>query len=76
MSVPPGVERKGGAARTMPFVPNFLLRDIVGWLSALAILAALAAFFPGELGKKADPFPPAPGRASGPSGTSCSCSRR
>jgi cytochrome b6 len=60
MSVPPGVERKGGAAGVMPFVPNFLLRDIVGWLSALAILAALAAYFPAELGKKADPFLPAP----------------
>jgi len=60
MSVPPGVERKGGASRVMPFVPNFLLRDIVGWLSALAVLAALAAYFPAELGKKADPFLPAP----------------
>ena len=44
----------------MPFVPNFLLRDLVGWLAALAVLAALAAFFPAELGKKADPFLPAP----------------
>jgi quinol-cytochrome oxidoreductase complex cytochrome b subunit len=32
----------------------------VGWLSALAALAALAAFFPTELGKKADPFASAP----------------
>ncbi len=60
MSVPPGVERKGGAARVMPFVPNFLLRDIVGWLTVLAILTALAAYFPAELGRKADPFLPAP----------------
>jgi cytochrome b6 len=60
MSVPPAVERRGGTARFMPFVPNFLLRDIVGWLSALAILAALAAFLPAELGRKADPFAPAP----------------
>jgi len=60
MSVPPGVERAGGPVRTMPFVPDFLLRDIVGWLVALAALAALAAFFPAELGKKADPFAPAP----------------
>ena len=59
MSVPPGVEREG-ASRFMPFVPNFLLRDVVGWLSAIAILAALAAFLPAELGKKADPFAPAP----------------
>jgi cytochrome b6 len=59
MSVPIGVER-GVERRTMPFLPNFLLRDIVGWLSALGLLAALAAFFPAELGEKADPFAPAP----------------
>ena len=56
MSVPPGVT----ARRTMPFLPNFLLRDLIGWLSALAVLAALAAYLPAELGKKADPFLPAP----------------
>jgi quinol-cytochrome oxidoreductase complex cytochrome b subunit len=44
----------------MPFFPNFLLRDLVGWLTALAILAALAAYFPAELGEKADPFASAP----------------
>ena len=60
MSVPPAVERGGCPHRTMPFVPDFLLRDIVGWLTALAVLAALAAFFPAELGKKADPFASAP----------------
>jgi cytochrome b6 len=60
MSVPPGVERRGWSMRVMPFMPNFLLRDLVGWLCALGILAALAAFFPAELGKKADPFQPAP----------------
>jgi quinol-cytochrome oxidoreductase complex cytochrome b subunit len=59
MSVPLPVEQQGDR-RAMPFVPNFLLRDIVGWLSALAILAALAAFIPAELGRKADPFAPAP----------------
>jgi quinol-cytochrome oxidoreductase complex cytochrome b subunit len=60
MSVPPDVERQGGAKRVMPFLPNFLLRDLVGWLSALAVLAALAAYYPAELGEKADPFQPAP----------------
>jgi quinol-cytochrome oxidoreductase complex cytochrome b subunit len=60
MSVPPQVEREGGPRRTMPFVPDFLMRDMVGWLSALAVLAALAAVLPAELGKKADPFAPAP----------------
>ncbi len=60
MSIPPGIERATNPRRAMPFFPNFLLRDLVGWLTALAILAALAAFFPAELGDKADPFLPAP----------------
>jgi cytochrome b6 len=60
MSVPPSVERQGGRRRVMRFVPDFLLRDLVGWLTALALLAALAAFLPAELGEKADPFVPAP----------------
>jgi len=59
MSVPPAVER-GGKTRVMKFVPDFLLRDMVGWLVAVALLAALAAFLPWELGVKADPFAPAP----------------
>ncbi|HXV79067.1 MAG TPA: cytochrome bc complex cytochrome b subunit [Candidatus Binatia bacterium] len=58
MSTPPGEE--GKTQRAMPFLPNFLLRDLVGWLCALGVLAALAAYFPAELGKKADPFQPAP----------------
>jgi len=60
MSVPPDVERQGGPRGIMHFFPNFVLRDLVGWLVALAILAALAAYFPFELGEKADRFAPAP----------------
>ena len=60
MSVPVEMERSGRAPKTMPFFPDFLLRDLVGWLTALAVLAALAAYFPWELGTKADPFAPAP----------------
>jgi cytochrome b6 len=60
MSSPPGEEASGKPKRTMPFFPNFFLRDLVGWLCALGVLAALAAYFPAELGKKADPFQPAP----------------
>ena len=59
MSVPPSVER-AGKPKTMRFLPDFLLRDMVGWLVAVALLAALAAFLPWELGVKADPFAPAP----------------
>jgi cytochrome b6 len=60
MSVPLSVESGSSPRRSMPFFPNFLLRDMVGWLAAVAGLAALAAFFPAELGRKADPFLPAP----------------
>jgi cytochrome b6 len=48
------------SAPSMPFVPHFLLRDMVGWYLALALLAALSALFPWELGEKADPFASAP----------------
>jgi cytochrome b6 len=58
MAVPPGEE--GPNVKKMKFVPNFLLRDAMGWLAALGVLAALAAIFPWELGQKADPFSPAP----------------
>jgi quinol-cytochrome oxidoreductase complex cytochrome b subunit len=60
MSVPPGIERDLGRTGKMAFLPNFLLRDVIGWLIALGALATLAAFFPRELGQKADPFLPAP----------------
>jgi cytochrome b6 len=58
MSVPPGLDKK--KLRAMNFIPNFLLRDLIGWILAVGVLAALAALFPWELGEKADPFAPAP----------------
>jgi cytochrome b6 len=58
MSVPPSIEARN--PRAMKFVPDFLLRDMVGWLVAVGLLAALAAFMPWELGVKAEPFAPAP----------------
>ncbi|MGO9109235.1 MAG: cytochrome b [Thermoguttaceae bacterium] len=63
ISVPEDMIKKYGSAKkapSMPFVPHFLLRDMVGWYLALGILAALAALFPWELGQKADPFGSAP----------------
>ena len=59
MSVPQAIERRlkpGERLRQMPFFPNYILRDVLFWYIALAVLAALAAFYPWELGKKADPF--------------------
>jgi cytochrome b6 len=57
MSIPPGVVETGPPRK---FMPHFLIRDAIGWTLALAILAALAAFFPAQLGPKADPFASAP----------------
>jgi len=59
MSVPPGVDRPDGPGRSMRFFPDFLLRDLFGWILALGVVTALAALFPWELGEKADPFAPA-----------------
>jgi cytochrome b6 len=59
MSVPLGVEKKlrpGEKLPQMPFFPNYILRDVLAWYVVIAVLAALAAFYPWELGTKADPF--------------------
>lgn len=64
MSVPLGVEKNTELSKKplkeVPFFPNFLLHDLLGWYVAIAALAALAALMPWELGRKADPFAPAP----------------
>jgi len=59
MSVPPTREEEARRRRPMRFLPHYALRDMFGWLLALAVLAALAALFPWELGEKADAFAPA-----------------
>lgn len=58
MSTPPWISRSGVAQ--MKFFPNFFLRELMVWYCALAVLGALAAIFPWELGEKADPFASAP----------------
>ena len=61
MSEPLGMENIPSTERkTMPFFPNFILRDLLLWLLMLNLLAILAVFFPWELGIKADPFASAP----------------
>ncbi len=60
MSVPPGQDAEAKRRRPMRFFPHFLMRELFGWTLALAVLAAFAAIFPGELGTKADAFAPAP----------------
>ena len=58
MSTPPKLD--GNTVKRMPFFPNFFLRELMVWYGTLAVLGALAAIFPWELGEKADPFSSAP----------------
>ena len=58
MSVPLSVERQlkpGERLPQMPFFPNYILRDVLAWYVVLAVLAALAAFYPWELGHEGGP---------------------
>jgi cytochrome b6 len=58
---PPSVEALPPSERkTMPFLPNFLRKDLAMWLISLNILALLASVFPWSLGRQFDPLAPAP----------------
>lgn len=46
--------------RTIPFFPNFFYNDLLVWLICLNLLSFLAALYPWELGRQADPLAPAP----------------
>ncbi len=46
--------------KEVPFFPNFILKDSLGWILILALIGVLCVFFPWEIGEKADPFAPTP----------------
>lgn len=46
--------------KSIPFFPNFLMKDLAMWLITLNVIAAFASFFPAQLGKMGDPLQPAP----------------
>ena len=56
MSRPPSVRDE----RATPFMPHFLLRDLVAWVLALGVVLALSVYWPASLGEQADPFAPTP----------------
>lgn len=58
MSKPIGLAEK--EVREVPFFPNFILKDSLGWMIILALIGVLCVFFPWEVGQKADPFAPTP----------------
>jgi quinol-cytochrome oxidoreductase complex cytochrome b subunit len=58
---PPSEEAKPAVQRkTIPFFPNFMMKDLAMWLIALNVLALLASLFPWDLGQPADALKPAP----------------
>jgi cytochrome b6 len=60
-AIPPGEEAKpDGERKSMPFMPNFLRKDLAMWLISLNILALLSSVFPWSLGKQYDSLAPAP----------------
>jgi cytochrome b6 len=58
MSRPVGLQEK--KEREVPFFPNFILKDAIGWMSILTLVGILCVFYPWELGKKADIFATTP----------------
>ena len=46
--------------RSMPFFPNFFLRDLVGWVLILGALLSISVYWPSTLGEQADPFASTP----------------
>ena len=60
-AVPPSEEEKPvNQRRSIPFFPNFVIKDVAVWLITLNVLALLAALFPWDLGPQADLLRPAP----------------
>jgi cytochrome b6 len=60
-AVPPSVEALPAAQRrSIPFFPNFMMKDLAMWLIALNVLTVLAVIYPWPLGPEADPLAPAP----------------
>ncbi|MFQ6108215.1 MAG: cytochrome bc complex cytochrome b subunit [Candidatus Aminicenantales bacterium] len=58
MSKPIGI--KEAKVKQVPFFPDFILKDSLGWILILALIGVLCVFFPWEVGEKADPFAPTP----------------
>lgn len=58
ISTPPSARRR--RRMSLPFFPDFLLRDAVVSLTLLAVLVTLALTWPADVGAAADPMRPAP----------------
>ena len=60
-AAPPSIEAlPAPEQKSIPFFPNFLMKDFAMWLIALNVVAILASMFPWSLGPPADPLAAAP----------------
>jgi len=59
-TIPSEMEKPDYMRRSIPFFPNFIMKDLAMWLIALNVLALLASVFPWDLGEPADALKPAP----------------
>jgi len=60
-AVPPSEESKPLAKRrSMPFFPDFMLKDLAMWLIMLNLLGFLVCIYPWDLGPQANPVAAAP----------------
>jgi cytochrome b6 len=58
MSTPLGLKDK--PVKEIPFFPDFIYKDVLGWTLILILVGILCVFLPWEIGKKADPFAATP----------------
>ncbi len=52
--------RSEPSRKSIPFFPNFMIKDLAMWLVTLNVIAIFASFFPPQLGAAGDPLAPAP----------------
>jgi cytochrome b6 len=58
MSTP--LSLKGKPVKQIPFFPDFIYKDVLGWVMILILVGVLCVFLPWEIGEKADPFAATP----------------
>jgi len=59
MSLPPSVEAGGEEVDELPFLPDFICREAIGWLVLVGIVITLALLRPAHLGVEGDLMAPA-----------------
>jgi quinol-cytochrome oxidoreductase complex cytochrome b subunit len=58
MSTPLSLKDK--PVKEIPFFPDFIYKDVLGWTLILILIGVLCVFLPWDVGKKADPFAATP----------------